>query len=155
MNVARQRPRKNITTKITKIKANIIVCESELIASLISLELSKIVFTSQSLGRVGIIFSNLACTSSIICTVLAPVCFCTITRTPRRPLIRSSMVAFSKVSMIVATSESITVRPPRLETTISRNTRESSNCKSDLRLKTWSPRSSVPAGTLIFSEAIS
>ena len=58
MNVARQRPRNTITTKITKMKAYMMVSANELIASLISRDDSKMVSTLQSAGSVGMMLSR-------------------------------------------------------------------------------------------------
>ncbi len=155
MNVARQRPRNIITTSMTNMNAYMIVSPSEAMASVISCELSYMVRTSTSLGSVGMIFSILACTACTMSTVLDPDCFCTITRTPRRPLIRSSMVAFSSVSRISATSSSMTVRPPVFETTIWRSWSLAVNSPSALTLNVLLPMSIVPPGTLTFSAAMS
>lgn|GEM_PF-5524827 len=87
-------------------------------------------------------------------TVLAPDCFWIITRTLRCPLARSSIVAFSSVSRISATSESITVRPPALETTTLRISSLSLNSPSALMLNVLLPMSIVPLGMLTFSAAM-
>ena len=52
MSVARQRPRKIITTSTTKIKAYMMVSESDPMASVISCEPSKISSILTSFGRV-------------------------------------------------------------------------------------------------------
>ena len=87
-------------------------------------------------------------------TVLAPDCFWNITRTPRWPFTRSSIVAFSSVSRISATSVSITVRPPAFETTTRRSSSERSNSPSALTLRVLLPMSIVPLGMLTFSAAM-
>ena len=154
MSVARQRPRKIITTSTTKIKAYMMVSESDPMASVISCEPSKISSIFTSLGSVFWISGRRFWISWTIFTVLAPDCFWNITRTPRWPFTRSSMVNFSSVSRISATSESITVRPPAFDTTTLRSSSLSLNSPSALMLKVLLPMSIVPLGILTFSAAM-
>ena len=130
------------------------VSDSDPMASVISCEPSKIssIFTSR--GRLFWMAGSRDSISWTILTVLAPDCFWNITRTPRWPLTRSSMVAFSSVSRISATSESITVRPPAFDTTTWRSSSERRNSPSALMLNVLLPMSIVPLGILTFSAAI-
>ncbi len=154
ISVARQRPRKTITTSTTKMKAYMIVSESDPMASVISSEASKMSSIFTSFGSDFWIAGRRDWISWTMFTVLAPDCFWKITRTPRWPLTRSSIVAFSSVSRISATSVRCTVRPPAFETTTRRNSSESLNSPSALMLKVLLPTSIVPLGMLTFSAAM-
>ena len=110
---------------------------------------------STSPGSEAAIAGRRLCTSCTMSTVLAPDCFWMITRTPSWPFTRSSIVAFSSVSRISATSFSSTLRPLRFEsTTLPYCVEASENSPSALILKVLLPISIVPLGMLTFSAAM-
>ncbi len=154
MKVARQRPRKTMTTSTTKMKAYMIVSESEPMASVISCEPSKMSCISTSRGSDFWIAGRRFWISRTMFTVLAPDCFWKMTRTPRLPFTRSSIVDFSSVSRISATSESMIVRAPTFDTTTLRSSSLRANSPSAFTLKVLLPMSMVPLGILTFSAAM-
>ena len=90
MNVARQRPKKAMTTRITNMNAYITESLSELMESIIDSEPSTMISMFMSGGKVFSMEGRVLLISLIISTVFAPDCFWTITVTPRLPFTRTS-----------------------------------------------------------------